>query len=28
VMMGAQVVGTTGAVVLNDGTLLNTYALR
>ena len=28
VNMGDQVVGTTGTVVLNDGTLLNTYALR
>jgi hypothetical protein len=28
VMMGSQVVGGTGTVVMNDGTLLNTYVLR
>jgi sugar lactone lactonase YvrE len=28
VMMGSQVVGTTGTVVTNDGNLVNTYALR
>ena len=27
-MMGSQVVGTTGTIVTNDGTLLNTYSLR